>query len=84
MEPDADPVALLRRWEDAGGLWRVLARDAGTITVGLYRCDGGEEVDRIVTGEPPLTQFLDGRSSSEEDRPPAAGTPTTSRPEEAG
>ena len=68
MEPDADVEAALRRWEDAGGLWTVLARDAGTITVGLYRCDGGEEVDRIVTDELPLTQFLAGRSSSAEDR----------------
>ena len=66
MEPEADAVATLRRWEDAGGLWRVLARDAAIVTVGLYRCDGGEEVDRIVTGEPPLAAFLDGRSSSEE------------------
>ena len=64
MEPHAEIEATLRRWEDAGGLWRVLARDAGTITVGLYRCDGGEEVDRIVTDELPLTQFLDGRSSN--------------------
>jgi hypothetical protein len=69
MESDADVVATLRRWEDAGGLWRVLARDAGTITVGLYRCDGGEEVDRIVTDEPPLTAFLGGRSRSDEDAP---------------
>ncbi len=76
MEPDADPVALLRRWEDAGGLWRVLARDAGTITVGLYRCDGGEEVDRIVSDEPPLVQFLNGRNSSEDGRSPEAGTST--------
>ena len=66
MEPDTDAEAVLRRWEEAGGLWRVLARDAATVTVGLYRCDGGEEVDRIVTDERPLTHFLAGRSSSEE------------------
>ena len=66
MEPDADVEAALRRWEDAGGLWAVLARDAGTITVGLYRCDGGEEVDRIVTDERPLMHFLAGRRGSEE------------------
>ena len=81
MEPDADPIAVLRRWEDAGGHWRVLARDAGTITVGLYRCDGGEEVDRIITDQPPLAQFLNGRSSSEEDQPSASGTPMTVRPD---
>ena len=84
MESDADVEAALRRWEDAGGLWRVLARDAPTITVGLYRCDGGEEVDRIVTDELPLTQFLDGRSSNEEDRTSAATTPTPVQPEATG
>lgn len=70
MEPDADVVAVLRRWEDAGGLWRVLGRDADVITVGLFRCDGGEEVDRIVANEAPLARFLNGRSSSEETRHP--------------
>jgi hypothetical protein len=84
MEPDVEVVATLRRWEDAGGLWRVLARDAGSITVGLYRCDGGEEVDRIVTAEPPLTGFLAGRDSSEEDRPSSTRTPASIRPEATG
>lgn len=71
MEPDSDYVAALRRWEDAGGVWRVLVRDADAITVGLYRCDAGEEVDRIVTDAPALAQFLNGRSSSEETGPPS-------------
>ena len=66
MDRDPDVVAVLRRWEDAGGLWRVLTREGSGVTVGLYRCDGGEEVDRIVTDERPLTHFLAGRSSSEE------------------
>ena len=70
MEPHADVVAVLRRWEDAGGVWRVLARDGSAITVGLYRCDAGEEVDRVVADEAPLAQFLNGRSSSEETRHP--------------
>ena len=37
MEPGPDFIALLRRWEDAGGLWRVLDRVGGSITVGLYQ-----------------------------------------------
>ena len=57
---------MLRRWEDAGGLWRVLGRDVGGITVGLYRCDGGEETDRFVADDPRLEQFLAGRTSSED------------------
>jgi hypothetical protein len=66
MEPDPDAVAVLRRWEDAGGLWRVLARQGSAVTVGLYRCDGGEETDRLVADDPRLTEFLGGRSSSED------------------
>jgi hypothetical protein len=66
VEPDLDLVALLRRWEDAGGLWRVLGRDVGAVTVGLYRCDGGEETDRFVADDPRLEQFLAGRMSSED------------------
>ena len=66
MERDPDLVALLRRWEDAGGLWRVLGRGADGVTVGLYRCDGGEETDRFVADDPRLAQFLAGRTSSED------------------
>ena len=84
MESDVEVVTTLRRWEDAGGLWRVLTRDAGSITVGLYRCDGGEEVDRIVTAEPALTEFLAGRDSSEGDRPSLPRTPSSIRPEATG
>jgi hypothetical protein len=65
MEPGTDFVALLRRWEDAGGLWRVLGRAGGSVTVGLYRCDGGEETDRFVATDPRLTQFLAGRTSNQ-------------------
>ena len=65
MEPGTDFVALLRRWEGAGGLWRVLGRAGGSVTVGLYRCDGGEETDRFVASDPRLTQFLAGRTSSQ-------------------
>lgn len=66
MEPGPDFIALLRRWEDAGGLWRVLDRVGGSITVGLYRCDGGEETDRFVATDPRLAQFLAGRTSSQD------------------
>ena len=68
VEPDPDVVAQLRRWEDAGGLWRVLGHDANGVTIGLYRCDGGEETDRFTADDPRLATFLAGRTSSE-DRP---------------
>ena len=53
-----DFVVLCRCWEDAGGLWRVLDRAGGSVTVGLYRRDGGEETDRFVATDPRLTQFF--------------------------
>ena len=73
MEPEPDAVAVLRRWEDAGGLWRVLARQGSGVTVGLFRCDGGEEIDRLVADDPRLSDFLAGRSTRDE--PPCSGPP---------
>ena len=66
MTSPADAVAVLRRWEEAGGLWRVIGRDQGTATIALYRCDGGEEVDRFVSADTRLTEFLGGRTTSQE------------------
>jgi uncharacterized protein len=66
MEQGPDFIARLRRWELAGGLWRVLGRDGDAVTVGLYRCDGGEEADRFVATDPQLAQFLAGRTSSQD------------------
>ena len=56
----------LRRWEDSGGIWRVVGRRSDTVTVALCRCDGGEEVDRFVTAEPAARDHIGGRASSEE------------------
>jgi uncharacterized protein len=66
MEPGPDFVAQLRRWEDAGGVWRVLGRDRDAVTVGLYRCDDGEEADRFVATDPRVAEFLAGRTSSQD------------------
>ena len=73
MEHGPDLVAVLRRWEDAGGLWRVLGRNREAVTLGLYRCDDGEEIDRFVATDPRVDQFLAGRTSSQEASGPAAG-----------
>ena len=70
MGRSRDFVAELRRWEDAGGVWRVIGGDAGTTTVALYRCDGGEEIDRFEAADPQLEQFLAGRTSSEDHHEP--------------
>ncbi|WP_328353063.1 hypothetical protein OG976_20995 [Mycobacterium sp. NBC_00419] len=37
-----NPVAVLQRWQDAGARWSVITRRSASVTVGLYRCDGGE------------------------------------------
>jgi uncharacterized protein len=66
MEHGPDLVAVLRRWEDAGGLWRVLGRNRQAVTLGLYRCDDGEEIDRFVATDPRVDQFLAGRTTSQE------------------
>ena len=60
-----DPVAVLQRWADAGAVWRVIHRGEHAVTVGLYQCDGGEEVDRINSTDPRLLDFLRTRDSSE-------------------
>jgi hypothetical protein len=56
----------LRRWEDAGGTWRVAARRAETVTVALCRCDGGEEVDRFTSSDPVVLNHVGDRETSED------------------
>ena len=60
----ADLIAVLRRWEESGAVWRVLRRRRGEVTVSLCRCDDGEEVDRITSADPDLAAYLAGRSSN--------------------
>ena len=74
LGPDADDdhVERLERWQQFGAVWRVLAVRSGTVTISLCRCDGGEEVARIVSGDPYLLAWLGGRTSSDDspDRAP--------------
>jgi hypothetical protein len=63
---DSDRVAVLRRWEDSGALWRVLELDADRATVGLFTCDGGEEVGRLLCEEPELVRFLSVRRGNDD------------------
>ncbi|MFW0789054.1 hypothetical protein AAFP29_05300 [Gordonia sp. CPCC 205333] len=63
---NADPVDSLLRWTDSGAIWRVLSRSENSVTVGLFRCDGGEEVDRIASSAPELVAFVGTRTSSED------------------
>ncbi|WP_249644765.1 hypothetical protein [Nocardia sputi] len=61
-----DPVATLRRWTDSGGVWRVTGCRSGSVTVALYQCTGGEEVERVVSADPALIRYLGDRTSSED------------------
>jgi hypothetical protein len=63
---ERDPVTTLRRWEDSGALWRVVGRRAGTVTVALVTCDGGEEVHRLTSGDAGLLRYVSGRETSED------------------
>ena len=56
---------MLRRWESSGALWRVLSRHDDALEVGLFTCDGGEEMDRLTSEDPALLRFVDDRDSSE-------------------
>jgi hypothetical protein len=59
-----DPVEVLRRWEDAGGLWRVLRRSGDSVDIGLFRCDGGEQLDFVRSDDPNVVGYIGGRNSS--------------------
>jgi hypothetical protein len=57
---DSDAVATLRRWELFGGRWQVLARSESVVTVGLFTCDGGQEMSRLTTTSSDFDAFVAG------------------------
>jgi len=61
-----DAVNALQRWEHAGGIWRVIGRHGGTLTIGLFRCDGGEQADVIRSDDPTLRAYIRDRQSSQD------------------
>jgi hypothetical protein len=62
----SDDLLRLKRWEDAGGTWRVVAREPRAMTVALCRCDAGEEVDRFRADSPDLIGYVGERAGSED------------------
>ncbi|WP_211754632.1 hypothetical protein [Nocardioides gansuensis] len=54
----AELVEALRRWQEAGGTWRVWESNAAWASVALLRCDGGEEVDRLGSSDPAWLEFV--------------------------
>lgn len=65
------PAEVLRRWEDSGAHWRVVARPPGRVVVSLTTCDGGEEVQRLDSDDPALAGYVGDRGSSQDPPPPA-------------
>ena len=64
-----ESVSMLLRWELQGGVWRVLGRDGEQVTIGLFTCDAGEEMDRFTSGDEQLLAVVNERSGSEDDLP---------------
>jgi hypothetical protein len=58
MDADPDPLAVLRRWEESGGTWRVAAELPGRLDLELLTCDGGEVMGRL-RAAPPTTELLE-------------------------
>ncbi|MEP6814576.1 MAG: hypothetical protein ABI873_03370 [Marmoricola sp.] len=60
-----ESVVALLRWELAGGVWRVLDRHEDVVTIGLFSCDAGEEMDRFTSADEQLLAIVDEQNSSE-------------------
>ena len=63
-----DPLAVLRRWEQSGGAWRVALRAPGRLELELLTCDAGEVMQRLTAAPPDadLDRHLAGRDASDE------------------
>jgi ketosteroid isomerase-like protein len=59
-------LADLGRWERAGGYWEVIARGDKAMVVALLSCDGDTEMDRIVSTDPSLRDYI-GRRTHRDD-----------------
>jgi hypothetical protein len=68
-DADDDSVERLERWQQFGATWTLVSQHAGTVTISLCRCDGGEEVGQIVSDDAHLLAWLGGRTSSDDPGP---------------
>jgi hypothetical protein len=58
------PDSKLQRWELSGATWRVLRRSVDGAEVELCACTG-EPMERLISGDPRLLDFLDRRAEAE-------------------
>lgn len=61
-----DDLDKLTRWSDSGAHWRVVVRTPERVTVDLLTCTGGEVVDRLISSNRELLDWLGDRESSED------------------
>jgi hypothetical protein len=47
-------------------VWRLLSRTQGSVEISLMTCTGDQEVDRLVSDDPELLDFLGDRTRSDE------------------
>ena len=59
-------VGRLRRWEDSGATWQVVARGADGLVIALLTCDLGEEVGRLASADRDLIEYVGERARSDE------------------
>lgn len=63
--PPGGLVEILQRWERSGGHWKVLHLGDQWIDIGLFSCDGGEQMSHVRGARTSvLRNFLAGRDTS--------------------
>jgi hypothetical protein len=55
----SDDLERLRRWENSGATWRIVVRRPDDVEIALLTCDAGEQVDRLVTADPEVLDYVD-------------------------
>ena len=64
-QPPGGLVEVLTRWERSGGHWQVLSSNDVWIDIGLFSCDGLEQMSRVSGARTAvLRAYLAGRDSS--------------------
>lgn len=59
------PVERLRRWETAGGIWRVMGRSPdGAVAITLETCSG-EPMESLTSSDPELVQYIGDRDMND-------------------
>jgi hypothetical protein len=64
-EPPGGLVEVLHRWELSGGHWKVLRSNDAWMDIGLYSCDGAEQMSHVSGARTSVLRgYLAGRTSS--------------------